>query len=56
MATNMKLEELEPSIRHEQKEMVMMKDYKKEEAKINKLAAELKAHEKMPMSKAHPKK
>jgi hypothetical protein len=56
MATNMKIEKCEPSIRHEQKEMTMMKDYQKEEAKINRLAAELKAHEKAPMSKAHPKK
>ena len=56
MATNMKIEKVEPSIRHEQKEITMMKDWQKEEAKVNKLERELKAHEKMPMSKAHPKK
>lgn len=56
MATNMKVEKCEPSIRHEQKEMKMMKDWEKEEAKINSLQKELKAHENMPMSRAHPKK
>ena len=45
MATDMKLEKCEPSIRHEQKE----------KAKVEKLAKDLKAHEKMPMSKAHKK-
>lgn len=55
MATNMKLKKCEPSIRHEQKEMQMMKDWQKEKAKVEKLAKDLKAHEKMPMSKAHKK-
>lgn len=55
MATNMKLEKCEPSIRHEQKEMQMMKDWEKEKAKVEKLSKELKAHEKMPMNKAHKK-
>jgi hypothetical protein len=56
MATKMKLEKLEPSIRHEKKEVAMMKDWQKEEAKVNRLERELKAHEHMPMSKAHPNK
>ena len=33
MATNMKLEKCEPSIRHEKKEIEMMKDWEKEKAK-----------------------
>ena len=56
MATNMKIEKCEPSIRHEQKEMTMMKDWEKEKAKVESLARELKSHEKMPMSKAHKNK
>jgi hypothetical protein len=52
----MKLEKCEPSIRHEKKEMAMMKDWEKEKAKVERLARELKAHEREPMSKAHPKK
>ena len=55
MATNMKLKSCEPSIRHEKKEMQMMKDWEKEKAKVERLSKELKAHEKMPMSKAHKK-
>ena len=55
MATNMKVEKCEPSIRHEQKEVAMMKDWEKEKAKVERLSKELKAHEKMPMSKAHKK-
>ena len=49
----MKLKKCEPSIRHEQKEVAMMKDWEKEKAKVESLARELKSHEKMPMSKAH---
>jgi len=49
MATNMKLEELEPSIRHEKKEYMV-------EREVKELKKELKAHIKAPMSKAHPKK
>jgi hypothetical protein len=49
MATNMKLEELKPSIRHEKKEYVV-------EREIKELKKEFKAHIKAPMSKAHPKK
>jgi hypothetical protein len=56
MATNIKIEKCEPSIRHEKKEVAMMKDWEKEEAKVNRLERELKAHENMPMSKAHKNK
>jgi hypothetical protein len=49
MATNMKLEELKPSIRHEKKEYIV-------EREIKELKKELKAHIKEPISKAHPKK
>ena len=49
MATKMILEELKPLIRHEKKEYVV-------EREVKALAKELKAHEKEPMSKAHPKK
>jgi len=56
MATNMKVEKCEPSIRHEKKEMQIMKDWEHEKAKVEKLSRELKMHEKMPMSRAHPKK
>ena len=55
MATKMILEELKPLIRHEKKEIEMMKDWEKEKAKVERLSKELKAHEKMPMSKAHKK-
>lgn len=49
MATNMKLKEEKPSIRHEKKEYVV-------ERQIKELKQELKAHIKAPMSKAHPEK
>ena len=49
MATNMKLKEEKPSIRHEKKEYVV-------ERQIKELKQELKAHIKSPMFKAHPKK
>ena len=49
MATNMKLKEEKPSIRHEKKEYVV-------EREVKELKQELKAHIKAPMSKSHPKK
>ena len=49
MATNMKLKEEKPSIRHEKKEYVV-------ERQIKELKQELKAHIKAPMSKAHSEK
>ena len=53
MATKMTLTREKP--RHsEAKEYLIEKEYVKEARKIAALAQELKAHEKMPMDRAHP--
>lgn len=53
MATKMVLTREKPK-HSEPKEYVFEREYKKEARKIAALEKELKAHEKMPMDRAHP--